>query len=100
MLSVIPFDSSIALGNIVDPVMLNRLERISERQAPIDNAEEKMNSLITLKRSIDVTINELKNMNIDVQELEEESAEIGVEIKEAAAQYARIKLEAKKIFSR
>lgn len=96
MLSVIPFDSSIALGNIVDPTRLKQLERISAKQAPIDNAEEEMNSLITLKRSLDTTVNELKNMNIDVSELVTESAEVGEQIKNAAVEYAKIKLASKK----
>lgn len=96
MLSTIPFDSSIALGNIVDPVKLNQLERISAKQAPIDNAEEEMNSLIALKRSIDTTVHELENMNIDTAELVEESNEIAKEIQAAAVEYAKIKLESKK----
>lgn len=96
MLSVIPYDPSITLGNIVDPNKLEQLEKIGEMQASIDMEEDKMNSLITLKRSIDSTIQELDNMNVDTSELAEESKEIGTQIQEAAVQYASAKLSGKK----
>lgn len=96
MPSVIPFDPSITLGNIVDPQKLDRLNRISQKQAPIDAAEDNMNSLIAFKRSIDNTIIELSNMNIDTSELSNQSAEISNEILEAAKEYAKIKLSGKR----
>lgn len=80
MPSVIPFDSSIALGNIVDPRKLERLEQISELQAPADNAEDELNSLIALKRSIDTTVQELSNLRIDTTEPVQESRTVGEEI--------------------
>ena len=95
MLSVIPYDSSVALGNIVDPAKLELLEQISEKEAPIDAAEEKMNSLITFKRSIDNTIQELGSMHVNTDELAQKSSEIGDQIKQAAIDYANIKLSAK-----
>lgn len=96
MPSVIPYDPSIALGNIVDDKKLERLEQIAKLQAPIDAAEEQMNSLIALKRSIDMTAQELINLRIDTSEISQESAEIGKEIKQAAIDYAKIKIESKK----
>lgn len=95
MLSTIPFDPSIALGNIVDPAKLAQLEIISEKEAPIGAAEDKMNSLITFKRSIDNTIQELGSMNVDVEDLEKKSVEVSEEIKKAAIDYANIKLASK-----
>lgn len=96
MPSVIPYDPSIVLGNIVDVEKLEKLEQIAKLQAPIDAAEEQMNSLIALKRSIDMTAQELINLRIDTEEISKESAEISEEIKQAAIEYARIKLESKK----
>ena len=96
MPSVIPFDPSIALGNIVDPQKLNQLHRIAEKQAPIDVAENNMNSLIALKRSIDSTIHELANMGVDTQELSKQSTQIKDDIKTAAMEYATAKLNGKK----
>ena len=95
MPSTIPYDPSIVLGNIVDPAKLDQLTRISQRQAPIDAAENNMNSLISLKRSIDTTIKELANMSIDTRELSKKSSEINKEISEAAMAYAEEKLAGK-----
>lgn len=96
MPSVIPYDPSIALGNIVDVEKLEKLEQIAQIQAPVDVAEEQMNSLIALKRSIDMTAQELINLKIDTSEITQESAEISEEIKQAAIDYAKIKIDAKK----
>lgn len=95
MPSVIPYDPSIALGNIVDPKKLEVLEKISELNAPVDVAENRMNELIAFKRSIDNTIQELGSMHVNTDELYDQSAEIGKQIQEAAVDYAKTKLEAK-----
>lgn len=92
MPSTIPFDPSIVLGNIVDPMKLDQLNRIAEKQAPIDAAENNMNSLIAFKRSIDMTISELANMSIDTGELSQQSAEIKEKILQAAKEYAQTKI--------
>lgn len=95
MPSTIPYDPSIVLGNIVDPAKLDQLTRIAQRQAPIDAAENNLNSLISLKRSIDTTIKELANMSVDTRKLSEKSREINKEISEAATAYAEEKLSGK-----
>lgn len=95
MLSIIPFAPSIALGNIVDPAKLAQLEAISEKEAPVGAAEDRMNSLISFKRSIDNTICELGSMHVDVKELEQKSLEVANNIQKAAIDYANIKLAAK-----
>ena len=94
MPTTIPYDASITLGNIVDPKKLEVLEKISEKKAPIDMAENKMNDLISFKRSIDSTIRELGSMGVDTNELYEDSQKIGEQIKEAAKEYAQTKLNA------
>lgn len=95
MPSTIPYDPAIVLGNIVDPARLDRLNKIAERQAPIDAAENNLNSLITLKRSIDTTIRELANMSIDTKDLSKQSEEIKKDIVKAANEYAKEKLAGK-----
>lgn len=95
MPSTIPYDPSIVLGNIIDPARLDRLNKIAERQAPIDAAENTLNSLITLKRSIDTTIRELANMSIDTRDLSKQSEEIKKDIVKAANEYAKEKLAGK-----
>lgn len=96
MPSVIPYDPSIVLGNIVDSDKLDRIEQIAKLQAPVDSAEESLNSLIALRRSIDMTAQELVNLNIDTSDITKESKQINTEIKNAAINYAKIKISAKK----
>lgn len=89
----IPYDPSLALGNIVLPGALETLTEISELQAPIESAQENLNSLISLKRSLDMTIDELANMSINPQALMAKSGDVKKSISEAAINYATIRLE-------
>ncbi len=92
MPSVIPYDSSLVLGNIVDQTKLDILSQISLAQAPIDAAQDKMNSFISMKRSLDMTVQELANMNIDPTELIKSSEDAGKQISDAASAYAKIRI--------
>lgn len=96
MPSVIPFDPSLALGNIVDPKRLQHLERLGQLLAPADRAEDALNSLISLRRSIDMTIQELANLSIGTQNLITERNQVSAEIEKAAIEYAKLKISAKK----
>ena len=93
MPSTIPYDPSLVLGNLVTQEALDNLVAISAIQAPIDAAESNLNSLIALKRSIDMTIQELINMGIDPSDLVKESDDVGKSIKDAATEFAKIKVD-------
>jgi hypothetical protein len=93
MPSVIPYDPSLVLGNLVSQAKLDNLTQISSIQAPIDAAEDTMNSYISMKRSIDMTIQELINMNIDTTELIKNSNGIGTQIQQAAIAFANAKID-------
>lgn len=93
MPSSIPFDHpSLVLGNVVNPQLLSKLKNISTLQAKTDAAQDKMNSHITLKRSLSMTINELINMNVDVTPLLEKIKEVDTSIVTAATDYATVRL--------
>lgn len=96
MPSVIPYDPSLVLGNLVSQEKLDNLTAISALQAPVDVAEDTLNSLIALKRSIDMTVEELIDMQIDATDLVKESKEVGKQVKKAAVEYAKAKLNAEK----
>jgi hypothetical protein len=96
MPSTIPYDPSLVLGNIVSQAKLDNLVAISALQAPVDAAEDTLNSFIALKRSIDMTVQEMINMEIDPADLIKESQDVGTQIKTAATDYAKAKLEAEK----
>lgn len=96
MPSTIPYDPSLTLGNIVGMDQLNNLVQISTLQAPADAAEGNMNSLMTLKRSIDMTIQEMIDMGIDPDDLIAESEQVGQDLQKAAADYGKAKVAAEK----
>jgi hypothetical protein len=96
MPSTIPYDPSLVLGNIVSQAKLDNLVAISALQAPVDAAEDTLNSFIALKRSIDMTVQEMINMEIDPADLIKESQDVGIQIKSAATDYAKARLEAEK----
>ena len=61
----IPYSPSLVLGAIVDPAAMENLLAMSAVQTPIDAAQETLNSFISMRRSLDMTVQELINMSID-----------------------------------
>jgi len=96
MPSTIPYDPSLVLGNIVTQQKLDVVTAIAAAQAPADAAEDTLNSLISLKRSIDMTVQELIEMNIDATSLIQESQDTGKQITAAAVDYGKAKVAAEK----
>ena len=66
----IPYDPSLVIGNIVDKDRIEHLEDIANAQKPIDDAQDKLNSLILQKRSLDMTMQEMINMSVGNNELQ------------------------------
>lgn len=93
MPSSIPYDPSLALGAIVEPAAFAILKQIAELDAAIDAAQDNLNSFISMKRSIDMTLHELIDMEIDPSEIKAKSEELKKEISKAATEYAAIRLE-------
>ena len=89
----IPYDPSLVLGNIVPIKKLEHLVTVGALQAPIDSAQDRLNNLISLKYSLDMTRNELMNMKIDPTELESEIKTVGQQIDTAATEYAKASIE-------
>ena len=96
MPSTIPYDPSLTLGSIVPQEKLDNIINIGKLQAPADAAEADLNSLITLKRSIDMSVQELIEMGIDATDLIKESEDVGKQIQQAAVNYGKAKVSAEK----
>ncbi|OHX63976.1 hypothetical protein [Flammeovirga pacifica] len=89
----IPYDHpSLVLGNIVDTKVLGVLKKIDSAQCTIDSAQQKMNSLIGMKKSVAMTINEVMDMKIDVTSLQSNIKEIDKSIANAANTYIEARL--------
>lgn len=94
MPSSIPYDPSLTIGSVIALEKLQNIEAIAAAQAPADAAEAKMNSSISLKRSIDMTIQELLGMNVDPGDLVQKSTDLGKQIQTDAVAYATAKVAA------
>jgi hypothetical protein len=93
MPSSIPYSHpSLVLGNIVNPDILRQLQLIGSLQARIDAAQNKMNAFIAMKRSLEMTVSELLNMNVDVSAITDRIAAIDKEIAAAATDYITVRL--------
>ncbi len=89
MPSTIPYDPSLAIGNIVDPTMINNMVQISTLQGPAEAALDELNSFILLKRSLDMTISELIDMGVDSGDMVKTSGDVSKNITAAATDYAK-----------
>jgi len=96
MPSSIPYDPALALGQLVSLDRLQVIEQIAAQQAPADAAEDTLNSLISTKRSLDMTSQELAGMGADPTDVVQASEEMGKDIAQAAADYAKTKIAALK----
>lgn len=89
----IPYDHpSLILGNIVDTKVLDLLNQIAKLQMDIDTAQDKLNSNVTLKRSLTMTISELMGLGIDISEITNKIKEIDASITSSAKSYLDLKL--------
>lgn len=69
MPTTIPYDPSLVLGNIADPDKIAVLETVGTLQAAIDVEQDALNNLIEQKRSLDQTLQEMINMNVNSDDL-------------------------------
>lgn len=96
MPSTIPYEPSLVLGNIVKQERLDNAELIAQYQATSDAAETTLNSLLSLRSNLDMTIQELTNLGIPTHEIQEEVKAVNKQIADAAKNYGQKKLETEK----
>lgn len=84
---------SLVLGNIVHTGVADLINQIDTCEAQVDTAQDKLNALISFKRSITMTSNELHQMGIDISTMTDKVKQIDNLIGEAANDYMAIKLE-------
>ena len=92
MPETIPYDPSLELANVIPQDKLNTLIKIAELEAPIEAAEDELNSAIQTLRSLDMTLSEMANMGIDISDLQKKREEAGNNIKEAASKVVNERL--------
>jgi|GEM_PF-3057434 len=78
---------SLSLGNVVDPELLVVFRKIQSCKKVIESKKERLDSLVALKRSLEMTANELESMKIETMVIREKFKELNDSIEEAAGQY-------------
>ncbi|KAL2147355.1 hypothetical protein VTI28DRAFT_9819 [Corynascus sepedonium] len=97
MPSTIPYNPSLVLGSLVDKDTLDTVEKIADLQADPDASQAKLNALISLKQSLEMTRTELMQLGIDPQsaEMEELVSKMGnldTELATTAKEYCNKKI--------
>jgi hypothetical protein len=79
------------LADVVSNAALDVVQEISSTQAPVDAAQESLNALLASRRSLDMTMTELRNLHIDTKVIDKELCDLIKEIASSAASYATTK---------
>jgi hypothetical protein len=96
MPSTIPYDPSLVLANVIDDRALAIVEKISQHSAKADAAQNTLNALIAMRRSLDMTRNELVNLGITSKSCNDELQHLNESITEAADVYVHAKIGAER----
>lgn len=92
MTTAIPYSPNLVLGNIVDKDAMDTILEIAKETAPIESAKDTLNSFISLKRSLDMTVQELINMQMDPKDLIKKVADVGTQVDTAAKEYGKVQI--------
>lgn len=93
----IPFDSSLVLGNLIDEKKIDKLKTIANLQKPAEDAESRLNTLITIKHKLDMTLQEMLNLGVsDLTEYYTEIGDVHQQIVDAATKYGKAQVDAAK----
>ena len=72
----IPFDPSLVLGNLVHEKQIDALKAIADAEKPVNTAQNQLNDAISTKRKLDMTLQEMLEMNVPATELKKFSKQI------------------------
>ena len=84
----IPYDPSLALGDIADENILKSLEATAKVAALMDAAQDELNALILAKRSLNMTLEELTGLAVDTANVKTAIAKLDPQIAAAAESVA------------
>lgn len=89
MPTTIPYDPRLTLGNILPQDRANTLLKEGQLLAEIDAAQDALNSELTLKYSLKMTMQELGNLGIPTDDLAKQILDVDKAIQKAAVDYAK-----------
>lgn len=83
---------SLQVGSVVEPKLLNLFKQLNDLQQQIDTAHNALNSLIMTKRSLEMTVNELSDMQVNTTPIVSELKTLDAKITKAATDYMHIRI--------
>lgn len=90
----IPYNHpSLVLGGIADTKVMEKITQMRRVQSQTDAAQEKLTSLMQMKRSMTMTLNELKGMEINVEAMQQKLVAMDAEISASAEEYLSVFLQ-------
>ncbi|MEG0517763.1 MAG: hypothetical protein RR555_02690 [Bacteroidales bacterium] len=93
MSSFIPYNHpSLVLGNVVDTKVLDCFKQITACQRKVDAEQDKLNALIMTKRSINMTMNELKGLSVNTSQMSDKIKALDENIQQASLSYITAQL--------
>lgn len=88
MPTTIPYTHpSLQVGSVVEPKLLELFKQVNDLQQQIDTAHDALNLLIMTKRSLEMTVNELSDMQVDTTPIVSELQTLNTKITKAATDY-------------
>lgn len=77
MPSTIPFSPGLVLGNIIDPQKIEHLKKLATAQKETDSAYNVLNASLLARHKLNMTLDELINLNASQDKLDELREKIG-----------------------
>ena len=71
MATSIPYDPSLVLGNLVHEDDITTLTDIAKLEEPVNAAQNQLNDAISTKHKLDMTLQEMLEMNVPVDKLDD-----------------------------
>mmetsp|Transcript_8903 Transcript_8903/g.12943 ORF Transcript_8903/g.12943 Transcript_8903/m.12943 type:complete len:498 (+) Transcript_8903:198-1691(+) len=97
MSTSIPADSTLVLGQLIDPQKIEQLKELAEAEKPQNLAQKKLNNLILSNYKMQLIYNEMVNMKVDpenLQKLMDEREKLKTRMGKAAVELAMATIKA------
>ena len=97
MATTVPYDPSLVLGNLIHENDIKELQAIQQAEEPVNVAQNILNDSIQAKHKLDMTLQEMVEMNVppaDLSDFKKSIDQIGTAIAKNASTYGKAVLKA------
>ena len=97
MATTVPYDPSLVLGNLIHEKDIKQLQAVQQAEEPVDIAQNVLNDSIQTKHKLDMTLQEMVEMNVpasDLADFKKYIDQVGSKIAKNASAYGKAVLKA------